>query len=165
MHCEKKRIFADVNNYETNHNVMKKNVLILIIVAASAIVAHAQNPVPLEITYDAAGNSIARKVMQLSFATGMNNNSDTTYYVDQLQTVQLKIYPNPTKGKISVDINGLDDRTERNIRIFDFQGRILYEKSSTEQHLDIDLSAYPTGNYIIEVVANNEHTTWKVIKE
>ncbi|MBR4506754.1 MAG: hypothetical protein IKP21_08270 [Bacteroidales bacterium] len=62
---------------------MKKNVLILIIVAASAIVAHAQNPVPLEITYDAAGNRIARKVMQLSFATGMNNNSDTTYYVDQ----------------------------------------------------------------------------------
>ncbi len=158
-------MFANETNINTKHNTMKKNTLTLIAIAVTAIVAHAQSSVPLEITYDAAGNRTVRKVLQLSFATGVNNNSDTSYYVDQLQTMQLKVYPNPTKGEISVKINGLEDRTERNIRIFDFQGRILYEKSSTEQHLDIDLSAYPTGNYIIEIVANNEHTSWKVIKE
>ena len=158
-------IFAFESLTNNHIKTMKKSILLLLFLTSVWLDCQAQSPVPIEIEYDAAGNRIVRKVMQVAKAQYNNSHSDSIYYVDQLQSMQIKIYPNPTLGMVSVEINGSEDGSVTILRIFDSQGRKLQEKAHTERLLDIDISAYPAGNYIVEIIAGAEHTTWKIVKE
>jgi len=142
-----------------------KSLIIIMSIVAFASLAHAQSPLPVEISYDAAGNRITRKVLQVTMMSKGSNCADSTYYLDQMQSVRMKIYPNPTQGKVFIEMLEVEANTRSRIRLFDSSGRLVYEKESTGCANELDLSAYPAGYYIAEMHANGEHTTWKIIKK
>ncbi len=131
-------------------------------VAFSSFV-NAQNPLPIEMSYDAAGNRITRKVMQVSMMTRGDN--DSTYYLDRMHSIQLKVYPNPTQGKVCIEMQGVEEGMDSRILVFDSQGRKVYENERQGDRLELDLSEYPAGYYMVELSANGERTTWKIIKK
>jgi hypothetical protein len=83
---------------------------------------------------------------------------NTTSIVLSTETIvknplELKLYPNPTLGKIFV--SGLEEKTSASIS--DISGKLL--SNSNSDH--IDLSAYSNGLYFIKIL----NQTYKIIKE
>ena len=132
---------------------------------AIAPFSYAQNPLPIEISYDAAGNRITRKVLQVSMMAKGGSYSDSTYYIDQMQSVLMKVYPNPTQGKVYIEMQGGGEIGHSNIRMFGSHGRLIHEQEGNGNAVELDLSTYPTGHYIIDLFVNEEHTTWKIVKK
>lgn len=72
----------------------------------------------------------------------------------------IKIYPNPTTGKIRVEAEGMES-----IEVFDIYGKILKGFENHEGLTEIDLSHQPKGIYIIKVTTSNGVAVEKVILE
>lgn len=80
----------------------------------------------------------------------------------------LVVYPNPTEGFITVDFSDNSASAVR-LRIFDASGRIIYAEEKlyaaqkTEYHSTIDLSTYPKGVYLLQVIRNDSTLNRKVV--
>lgn len=72
------------------------------VLLATAGIVSAQTPLPVEISYDAAGNRITRKVLRVSMTSKGGYHTDSAFYSDIMQSVQLRVYPIPTQGKIYI---------------------------------------------------------------
>ncbi|MBR1765674.1 MAG: T9SS type A sorting domain-containing protein [Bacteroidales bacterium] len=143
---------------------MKRGIIITFL-GVVANIAFAQNALPIEISYDAAGNRTTRKILPMSMVAKGGGFTDSTFYDDKMQTVQMRIYPNPTQGSIHVEMQGVGKDSPNKIRIFDSQGRLVCEKEGLGDSLDLDISPYPMGYYMAELFVDGEHTTWKIIKQ
>lgn len=130
--------------------------------AASA--AFAQAPMPIEISYDAAGNRITRKVMMLNMSKG-GSYGDSTYYLDRMNAIQMKVYPNPTTGKVFVEMFEAEEIGKSVVRVYDNQGKRMYENTNKGSFVEVDMSSFPSGYYIVDLWVKEEHTTWKIIKK
>ena len=79
----------------------------------------------------------------------------------------LTLYPNPTHDIVNVQCtmnNGQWENAE--IRVFDMYGRLLQTVPAGKQTVQIDLSHYATGVYLIQLVNNgNVMAVRKVVKE
>ena len=64
---------------------------------------------------------------------------------------QFRIYPNPTNGFISIDADFEFDK----IRIFNIQGKELMTLEGISNGLNIDLSKFENGSYIIQLETKN----------
>lgn len=70
----------------------------------------------------------------------------------------LSVYPNPTKDFIHIKTTKLDIEK---IFIFDLSGKLLM----TETSKDINISHFPTGNYIISIKTYDGVKSFKIIKK
>ena len=78
---------------------------------------------------------------------------------------QIGIRPNPTNGIFTLYFDGY--ATERNIEIFDLQGKRLANKLSSKENKTIgfDISEFETGMYLIKVSSENEVKSMRLIKQ
>lgn len=79
--------------------------------------------------------------------------------------VSIKIYPNPTKEKIYISINGLP-QNEAEIFIYSTIGNLVkFIRTNMIQNYQIDISYLPIDIYIIKIRFQNEVLVGKFIKE
>ena len=75
----------------------------------------------------------------------------------------VKIFPNPSEGKITIDVTG---NTERNIKIemVNTTGQIVFSKENViEKNLDIDISNLPKGIYFLKGTIGDKSVSEKII--
>jgi hypothetical protein len=123
--------------------------------------------------YDAAGNRISRTiVLQQSMMRAMSMpdfDSDETWeeekpFVDFLNDLQVKIFPNPTRGQLAIEITGADGENVQ-ITVFSARGELLLTKQATASaRTAVDLSAFSTGNYILVLTINGTNQQYKIVK-
>ena len=79
-----------------------------------------------------------------------------------------RAYPNPiVEGhRLSVDL-GMDTDAHMTVQIFDINGKLVYsgEEKARYGRLDLDLSAYPSGMYIVKVLAPEFSGDFKIVKQ
>ena len=81
-------------------------------------------------------------------------------------TTDLRIYPNPTTGIVTIELAPETCTLKPEIHLFDIYGRRLQIISVTDKTTQIDLSHYATGVYAIKVVNDgNVIAVGKVVKE
>ena len=87
--------------------------------------------------------------------------------VNEWNTENLHIYPNPTTGIVNVEMGMADGWKNGEIQVFDVYGRKLsVVETMCTSSLQIDLSRYPTGVYMLKVVKDGKVTAiGKVVKE
>jgi len=84
---------------------------------------------------------------------------------DLANALNYSIYPNPTSGIVTIDIEGINTNIE--LQITDIQGKIIrterlsYKNQSHTQ--DIDLSSYPKGIYFVKLISNNFTKVEKIV--
>lgn len=89
--------------------------------------------------------------------------SETTLSITELFNGNVKIFPNPTNGNLTIDLGA--DANDYKVTLKNSFGQII---SFTEQplnniiHLNID---EPSGIYILEIVYNDAVYTKKIIKQ
>lgn len=102
------------------------------------------------------------------FSSNVNNEitHESTNLRDD-QNRQLKIYPNPVEGLITLEFGTDQDSEIRNISITSLQGQILLEKTQEIHRKEIiDLSTFTDGIYIINIfLKDGSKITRQIIKE
>jgi hypothetical protein len=128
--------------------------------------AHAQTNYGF--TYDASGNRITRAIILLKSATipvdSLQAKKAEEILEDQIGLQKTRIYPNPTKGMLRIDLPALSDQ-EAILRVYDQSGRLVIDKSAISNGNEVDLSASPSGFYIMVIHIGQEKKEWKIIKE
>ena len=73
----------------------------------------------------------------------------------------LKIYPNPTTGNVTIELNNLNNA---NLQVSDINGRILLNQKLDNTTV-IDVSGFPSATYLFKVNSDQGTATSKVIKK
>ena len=76
-----------------------------------------------------------------------------------------KIYPNPTPGKFTLELNGDVTSAQVHVDIFGVLGdRILSKDMQVDRKQEFSLAEKPTGVYVIHVTSGVDSETQKIIK-
>jgi len=125
-----------------------------------------------EYEYDAVGNRTLRKTITMNLAppapqdtvTSDGVTSDELFYVEKIAQTEIKIYPNPTTEKITLEISGWETLQRGNLKLYSLTGQLLQEHSVHSIITSISLENLPKGVYILKVNINDKTEDWKVIK-
>ena len=79
-----------------------------------------------------------------------------------LDDVEVKVYPNPTKGNLKVGVSHTD--LPFIVRVFSSAGHIVGTYKSNYGYVDVDITNQSNGLYILVVSMNGKESTWKIIK-
>ena len=79
---------------------------------------------------------------------------------DEFVFKQIKLYPNPVTDLLTIS----NTDVMSSVMVVDMLGRILSTKNVNDTETKIDLSNYPTGTYLVQVVVDSAVKTFKVIK-
>jgi hypothetical protein len=92
-----------------------------------------------------------------------------------MENLQFSVWPNPARDKLEITFGNESKGTilplhpDKNaeIRIYDSEGRIVYNKAfdGTFYKFSIDISAFEQGMYLVSLNANNDLHTAKFVKE
>ncbi|MDR0988107.1 MAG: T9SS type A sorting domain-containing protein [Prevotellaceae bacterium] len=118
----------------------------------------------VEYCYDDAGNRTVRKEITLETRSNAGD-ADESLYEDALAEMQIRIYPNPTKGMLRVDISGMEDLTGARIALYNLSGALLQQYTEVASSNVIDMSSRPAGVYVMRITYGECITNWKIIKE
>lgn len=141
---------------------MKCKLLLVLFVLYSGVIYGQQS---LSYSYDSSGNRIERSIVLSTRNLNGEQNSKSYFFEVHLGKAQMKIYPNPVKSILTVQIAGLDNGQIGECQLFNAAGALLHKTQITEEYTTIDMTVSPQGNYILVIIFNGEKTTWKVIKE
>lgn len=126
--------------------------------------------------YDELGNRILRYVIYLNTKSGYTKSgesskfvADTNYQeepiISKLDEFVLKVYPNPTKGNLKVEINGESEILNSQVEIFNSNGKMIFSLKKIQREYDLNLFDYPDGIYILRMTLNGKPYDWKIIKK
>lgn len=117
-------------------------------------------------TYDDSGNRTER-VIDLTksgkIPTGSSLSSED-FFNDEIADFNIKIYPNPTKGRLKIEIPDLQDNNAR-LMVFNNQGQLIKEINVNSNFSEINLSSHPSGMYILKILIGQNSSEWKIIKD
>ncbi|MEZ4847405.1 MAG: T9SS type A sorting domain-containing protein [Bacteroidia bacterium] len=83
--------------------------------------------------------------------------------VNQIFANQVKIYPNPTQGKFTIDMGEIYEKV--NVEVSDLRGkRVFTQVVSNEKMIDVMLDE-PAGVYLLKVEINGKRGVFKIVKE
>lgn len=137
----------------------------------------AQSPLPRIYEYDAAGNRVLRKVLELkNLETDTSNNmlADNISYIqenipkrevvfeEQIGDVSIRIFPNPTQGELTLQCNVSVIGT---YEILSQSGQLLQNGRLASNISHIDFSPLPSGVYLLRLNMKDKSETWKIIKK
>lgn len=93
-----------------------------------------------------------------------NMSDDLLLTGDNDQCTRIKVYPNPTSGKLTVLVHS-QEQQQLCIQLFDFLGKPLQVLPFQDQRkIEIDLSSLPDGIYLIRCIHGETTKAVKVIK-
>jgi hypothetical protein len=71
-----------------------------------------------------------------------------------------RLYPNPTKNYVTIS----DNNNIESVKIYSITGAMLYEKITKGNKIEIDMSIFEQGIYLIQVTTEAETKTYKLIR-
>ncbi len=86
--------------------------------------------------------------------------------ISSLSVNNITVYPNPTKGIITIDFSSY--ASPENIKIVtisDLTGKIINQYSIYTNKAEVDLSSFENGIYIIGIQTDKETVTGKIVKK
>jgi hypothetical protein len=74
----------------------------------------------------------------------------------------IKVYPNPNSGIFTIE---LTNGAEKSIQITDLTGRVVLERTTTENVFDLNITALENGIYYVKVQSRSFNNVFKLIKQ
>lgn len=123
--------------------------------------------------YDATGNRIAQRVVNMTKSSqkgqdSLNANEDVSgseIYEETLGELEIKVYPNPTKGKLKVSISTPEEIHNSRLDLISPSGKTLFSRSGLGEEIEIDITGSPSGIYLMQIQINKTTSHWKIVKQ
>lgn len=167
-----------MENWKTQENRRKKmKILALLLLTASCWLPEPgySQTIHYSYGYDESGNRISREQVitypkksaqmpkdSLSLVSPKDKVNEV--FKDLVENREITIYPNPTKGLLTVEIP-LSNNDKARIRLFNIQWKLLIDNNNPGTMTEVDLSGQPAGIYLMQIFVNNKPSTWKIIKQ
>jgi len=119
----------------------------------------------LEYSYDMSGNCTGRNVIILQSSAKVSSEQQEpaiTFFEDK--QVNVKIYPNPTQGYLKVEIPDFTGNEYIMMSLYDMSGKLYKNFKVKESNVELDMSGYSTGTYILRMNRNGKYSSWRIIK-
>jgi len=134
---------------------------------------------PINYGYDAAGNRVFRMIFfsdaQLksdSLIAEEDLVDDAFAFSEEEQKQALHdehnvtIYPNPTRGNLTIHVPDASENSAMTIQLFDNSGKLINTFQDIYEYTKINMFPYPHGMYVLRICyARNECTDWKILKQ
>jgi hypothetical protein len=152
---------------------MKSKIFILVFILSLTYDSFTQT---INYAYDASGNRVSREIVFPPIAKPMDLDStqlnevdsihkNTNYLIDPIQSFTLKIYPNPTDGKLFIEILNMNNNQTGSVSLYNSNGQQIYLIENFKGELtQIDITSQSSGIYVMKVVIGDEIREWKIIK-
>lgn len=168
-------------------NLLKFSFFLLICLLCSGFV-HAQQK-KISFQYDDAGNRTLRELVsskstekadstfhtpiainEQEFAAQQDaiiekSSNTTEAAITDAASIEVSIYPNPTKGPIQLSIKNGTPGNGFNAKIVDSQGKIINSAKSIESDYLFDISHQPPGSYYLIIDFEGQEKSWVIIKQ
>lgn len=72
----------------------------------------------------------------------------------------MTLFPNPADSRINITLESSDLKS---VTIFDYTGRIVMEKAANNSNVTVDVSSYPSGNYLVRMATGNGVTVKRFV--
>ena len=79
--------------------------------------------------------------------------------------LSVKVWPNPTKGIIRLQVSGRREDSSVGLRLYSSSGVLLKESEETTDIIEIDLGGYSAATYLLRFSCQGETRVVKIIKE
>lgn len=116
-------------------------------------------------TYSGTGSFTA--CLNVTYSNGCQNQDCSTITitgVEENEMTPFTVYPNPADNIIYINFESIQT-TQNKIYIFNTIGELMDSKTSFAQRIELDLSKYSSGIYLVKVVdGNNRFKTIKITK-
>lgn len=142
-------------------NIIKR-LMVATYLLVAPLLLFAQNRIAY--AYDAAGNRVSRTIV-LPTRSASQSTEKSNYYQDMVADKRMKIYPNPTKGQLKVEILGLNDDNQCSLAVYTMNGVQVFKTITKSEITLIDLTNVANGYYLMKATVNGKATSWKIIKE
>ena len=80
--------------------------------------------------------------------------------INAVKTLSFELYPNPASELVHIRFNS---KQNKRIILFDINGKEVYSIQTKEEEITLDVSAYPKGQYLLQVY-NTETKTFSLKK-
>ena len=141
-------------------NRVIRSIIFSLLLLMTGTIAQADS---ISYSYDANGN----RVTLLNNGMNRSNPTDETERKPSSESLgqhRITIYPNPTDGRISVEITGTGSLEESAITVYGIMGNMVYNDSEIDVENEIDLTTCPDGMYILVIKIGSDIGIWKIIK-
>lgn len=139
-----------------------KRILLLFSIAYWSV-AIATTPQSVRYAYDNAGNRISREI-SITVA-GDEPQERIASVSESLASKEIRIYPNPTDGILSIRIENYENSDDASFVLYDMSGAIVDNCKAEEQTSTIDISNCQSGIYILLIEINGEQSSWRILKK
>ena len=118
------------------------------------------------ITYDKAGNRTNRTIcLKSEEATSDSVSIAKIPITENMGEMLITLYPNPTKGQLTIQITNITCETEGALELYDLSGRLVIVQKTVGESTMLDISRYPLGIYLMRIRACDKVSEWRIIKE
>ena len=87
---------------------------------------------------------------------------DPTIGINQTATLEFSVSPNPTTGRLAVQLN---QQEPYELTIYDINGKAVMSRKNDNQVCDIDLSALAAGQYLLVVRTKDKYGVKTIVKK
>ena len=119
--------------------------------------------------YDAAGNRVSRVIKLPAKSPNVEKQyaeqSVQKVHNEMLKDFSVQIYPNPTKGDLTVEIQNIKDGKTANLRLYDMSGSFILQKTDVRNIECLNISNLPDGIYVLKITSGDSSTEWKIVKQ
>ncbi|MBK6834871.1 MAG: T9SS type A sorting domain-containing protein [Bacteroidetes bacterium] len=77
----------------------------------------------------------------------------------------LSVFPNPSTGKYTINLNDLTNNQKTGLIVFNNLGEVLLTENIINSSAEIDLSKFASGVYTLSILNGDQHYFKKLIKE
>ena len=116
----------------------------------------------LTYSYSATGN---RQNVHIGFAKIAATPDEQEEYTETLDNIQFKIFPNPTKGLLKINIDTDVKIEDLKIEMFDVNGKKIIDKSVLSKEIELDITDALAGTYFMKIFVNNKPYFWNILKD
>lgn len=85
-----------------------------------------------------------------------------TVGIENVLFAQTRVFPNPNQGVVNIELGELE---QVDIRVFDLNGKMIYQKNDVKAatfQFDLDV---PTGTYLMELTSEGVSQEYKLVKQ
>ncbi|MCL2651434.1 MAG: hypothetical protein FWD60_10485 [Candidatus Azobacteroides sp.] len=143
---------------------MKQLLLLLALFTGITFSLYSQNKIVF--AYDDAGNRTSRVMQTVTLPNKAPAVIDSTNIAtESLFDITIKVYPNPTYGQLTIEIEDYKIDKPLNVLVFDRNNQLLQQHVMKDTVIYLDLSQYPPATwYIVTFMLNGERRDFKIIK-
>jgi len=144
-----------------------KKILFLFLFVLCSLLGFAQPPTTcpqIVFDYDASGNRIQRKLQIIPCDVQSGKTAQQNDVQESAVPLQVNAYPNPTQDKINIELPEDGSSIESKIELYDLNGKILHSVISPLLQIQVDVSGFTGGTYLLKITRAEKFATYNILK-